>query len=506
LPVKPKERLRTQINRDRLVADCWREACTAEDHFKYKLAKLDDDNADYAKVAPAIQAMTRHCEHVLRKDGDYGENDPINPLVIEAKVRKELGDVYMESPKAVVSADCPDLPEGNHAVDSSREVSAGLDYLLELLQKTQTVKPIHKYLARLRRFLSVRRGRGGNIYHFINEFQTRKHELFNDKTYDLRIPDELLAMLLLTFADVTDADYTILMGRIDSEDELKVITEQKMETILQNVLGTREGHRDNRSFAQWDASTVASSVDWAEPWIDDSNYSMPGPQHEYPHTEYARWCEIRSSLEAESDPPLMPGENTLCADGEGAEWRWSEDLNTYTQQEWDVEEKVFKVKRDKKKRPIRRRFPRRGKTKQAAGYADAWNRVEVYFANPGGGKGKSGRGWYGPWIEDKDEFRRLMLSKGGKKGGKSKKGGKPKGMTYVGMGQYRPNKGKSKGYLAVDDALVYATFEPSDRAELMTVFAAGNRKSLSKQSSNLASDGYAIFDPGCTKAMISEHA
>jgi hypothetical protein len=79
-------------------------------------------------------------------------------------------------------------------------------------------------------------------------------------------------------------------------------------------------------------------------------------------------------------------------------------------------------------------------------------------------------------------------------------------MTYVGMGQWRPNKGKSKGFLAVDDAIVYATFEPSDRAELMTVFAAGNRKSLSKQSSNLASDGYAIFDPGCTKAMISEHA
>jgi hypothetical protein len=114
----------------------------------------------------------------------------------------------------------------------------------------------------------------------------------------------------------------------------------------------------------------------------------------------------------------------------------------------------------------------------------------------------------GPWIENREEFNRQYQAKLGKNKGGSSGFGKSKGKSYGGS-----SFGKGKGGFGgrfpqqakeATDLIYFADATPA-KAELNNNVISQSSLAGSTEKC-LVADGYAVFDPGCTKACMSEHA
>ena len=322
LPIRVKERLKQELNEERLKATFWREEVSAQDHLRYQTEVIyKREIMKYNKIKETIKQQRDYQEMVLKlkltpPGGDVTKTK-VSAHVLTLAVQHAMGDSYMEEPEKPKAADYEEVPEGKHDVCGDtygKELTAGVDYLLEAIEATQMLKPLHKYMGRLRRFLSCRKPRGHPIIPYINDFNTRHLELVNDKTVNLKIPDLLVALLLLTFADITDSDYTIIMGRIDSEGGLERMTQDKMEDILKNILGARDTSTAHRAYVAEEGNYEEENYygDW------DPSYSDQWQQpSEWESSEYDTWASVAQALMTDTDPPLCPGEPTTLEDDEG---------------------------------------------------------------------------------------------------------------------------------------------------------------------------------------------
>ena len=244
LPKGPQQRLKQELKDERMCASNWRSAVSLQEHIYWRTKHEYEPRFKLYNENKEKMALLRDHYATICK-AEAGGTGPVAEVVVEMRMKIALGEHYYEKPTVPSVSDTQEIAEGNHnvfgkgvdSVEYGIKMTSGVDYLIEMITKTQFVKPIHKYLLRLRRFLGVRRSACGNdVARFINTFYTRKHELLNDKTFDLQIPDSLLAMLMLSYADLTETEYMILMGKIDGDDALTSITETRMEELLRGIL------------------------------------------------------------------------------------------------------------------------------------------------------------------------------------------------------------------------------------------------------------------------------
>ena len=554
LPPKVKERIRAECDEERLKAKpgTWREGVKKEDNLKFLQSAYTEDCVKYQKVLPLIAASTKHWEAQMQVSSGIVPD----PILVEATVKSNLGSQYVEKPQAPALHNVQEVPEGAHDVHGSyteldgtkieygNGMSSNLDYLMELIRGTQLIKPINRYLYRLRRFLSVRRGKNGSVVDFLNEFQTRKAELYADKLYtSFHFPESLSAALMLTFADVTDSQYVVLMGRLDQED-ISSITEEKMESILRNILGLADDQKQRSYLVQAeddygdpgrdpgsDAYRNYQNSFWTahqdDEWYDAGGYwANSNDNWSVPDTVHAQWDQVHNALNANSLPPLLPGE-AHEVEVEGVLWTFDDNARTYigvADKEWDETAGCYKAKAGGKGgKRMRRRFPKRNAKRQKAGFLDAWERLQTYWTTKGGGKssgqgkgkggykkGKSGKGWFGdylPYAEFQQRMKGKKPSYGGKKG-KAMMGTGDEMLFVVNSEQvpFPPKASKSNFETS------FTTFEKNGRAKYSKT--SRNKRQIKKQlhpyskAKFLTEEdaGWCIWDIGCSKAVMSEHA
>ncbi len=559
LPPKVQNRLRNTIDRDRLAAKngTWREEVSADDHFRYLSQKFVAAQAEYQRKLPLITAAMTHHKAALESSSGALPAD----ILLERTVKNDLKEDYMVEPVAPVQGDVISVPAGVHEVHGDyknidmvsifygKVILCNVDYLVDVVTGTQMVKPINRYLYRLRRFLSCRRGRSGSIVEFLNDFQTRKAELYGDELYqDFRMPESLSSMMMLTFADVTDQQYVVLMGRMDTEDVTKM-TEDKMEGILRNILGLSDEQKRNAYFAENDGGDAQQSYDYdaaiAQEW-DEWHKAAAYNAYHYPEEHYyssgtyapssgedALWTNVYEALVADSNPPLMPGEPREITE-DNIKWTFNDAEWTYVGEDWDETTHAYKAKVGKGGRGKRRRFPRKAKAKQKSGFTEAWERMEAFWVGKGGkggpgqGKGgsykggKSGKGWFGKYVPDAD-FRRMMDAKRGKKGGfgGGKYGKARKGKAMLGSGELAfAAAGESPAITSKSNCknsnlqydTTYTCFHTAGKAKHTRLSKRNKRKDFHPhthaKAKFLGEDdaGWCIWDIGCSKAVMSEHA
>jgi hypothetical protein len=436
-------------------------------HYAHQYKLYEALRLKYDEKKATMEAMKSFFSTQLQNQLPSGA-PAVDAEVVKFHAKQKMGDEWVDEPQPPTANDVEEVPEGDHEIYGRDHVNGGLygieltcgvDYLIESLISTQMVKPIKKYLSRLHQFLGVRRGRGGNVIDYLNTSQTRKHELESDKTFDLKLPEALTAMLLLTFADVTEQEYLVIMGRLDSMGELDKISEKMMEDVLRNILGTRQNQRSDRAFMgeySSDAYWVEEDQDWYsyDTYTEDSagndNQSSAGFGNYDDDYKNSVYQAAYSAVCLDNDPPLLPGEPRIVNENDGSRWEWDDAEHSYSLCDWDDDNHVFKVRRAKKGgKKTRRRFPRKGKQGQKAALLEVKSLCEAFWTNKGGmGKGKgggsgqkSGKGWFGRYLTP-EEFGQKMAAKRGKKGGSSGGYGKSKG-----YGKRDPHRAHQTGEL-----------------------------------------------------------
>ncbi|MAD43610.1 MAG: hypothetical protein CMH98_01275, partial [Oceanospirillaceae bacterium] len=509
-----------------------RAACSVNEHIAYKTTSdYLPTLAKYNEHKVTMEKMRAHYLSLCKKETGL---ETVDIAVVEMRMKIALGEHYYCQPVAPTSANTEAVEEGDHSIHGvtfgttdkyGEPLTAGVEYLLEMITKTQFVKPIHKYLLRLRRFLGVRRSMCGNdVTKYINTFYTRKNELLKDNTFNLSIPDSLLAMLMLSYADLTETEYMILMGKIDGDDALTSITETRMEELLRSILSKQvRGEPPARAY-----QTYEYDDSWGDGWgpaghdLNDAYWTSPNSDV---------WEEACSALQQGTNPPLLPDEPTTYTDAEQIQWQWDEAQWCYLGFEKPEGEQAFKAKKNKTGRQLRRRFPRKGKKNQKAALTEyEWEvsehvnedaywtkgpkgRSKGGFGGFGKGKGKgkpksSGKGWYGAWLPY-DQFKARLQASGK---GPSSYGGKFGGKSgFKGHVPQRANEVEIS-YGATDVSLPDDTEASLQKSNHTLEYAYGGnlnmnfRNSSNKYESVKLAAGWSVLDPGCTKAIISEHA
>ena len=531
IPTKPRERLRSTISIERLEASSWREAVSADDTVIWKTRNEYTPNlVKHQAILSEIRSQRNFQVAILAKSSGVAV-DQIPGEVVEQAVRVALGDRYVEEPVMPTVENVSETPEGTHSVFGNHfertygdKKSCGVRYLIELLEATQMVKPVHRYLNRLRKFLNCRRPHKGSITAYVNEYLTLKAELLSDKTVKgFDIPDKLSALLMLSFASITDQEYTIVMAQIGGLTDLDTLTEDKVQSVLTEILGDRD---TQKSRAYWvdQLDQTPSSTSVFGTW-EDSGYEEEHYQHNLDDSqiaEWAFWSEVLECVEKDRDPPFLPDERTAFVDENDCRWQWEDESQTYIGEVYDTEAECYRAQAGKKGKRggkrMRRRFPRRGKNGRAKGMQATAEQAremcnwyeEAYF----GGKGKGGgqrQGWYGPWL-DREKFFEKLRSKGK---------GSSKGKSFS-SGKFS-SKGKGKGggkRPPVRSAFFVHQFENTSQGlgrDKSGARAArrGNRhkhRSLGgwlvpqpRREKAFIAPGYAVMDPGCTKAVTSEY-
>ena len=540
---------------ERLTAAKWRDAVSAEHNYTLLYEKYEVAQAIYddSTAAGERKEVRDYCVKLCRREMDIPRDEPDPPeTIIQVKMKSVLGADYVPAPLEPSRAGCPVVPAGNHDVYghicdqfgnskffAGQELTSNVTYLMDIIRGSQMVQPIHRYLFRLRRFLSVRRKRGENIVDYLNRFQMFRYELEHDKTINLSFPNSLITMLLFTFAEPTEHEYTILMGRIDSEPgELLDLTEEKMGTILRNLLGGRNTQSHGQAYTAegsgvgyGDGFYQEASADWVD---HDAQWASP-----IDHPDVGKWDKVYAALSRDGNPPLMPGEEETILDphdGGHTQWTFDHSENTYIASEWDEDASAFKVRKKGsgkggKNKANRRRFPRRAVKNQKQGFHQAKEAAEAFYERAAG---KSGKGWFGSYVPDA-EFRQKLAAKRGQKGF-----GKGGGKGYSGKGQgkkggWRPPQRAHEASDWDDSYMFKATALPAGYPELKTSakdseytvvdsdtvlvlpqpdgdskIASGPHTALASSDNRYKEDakfttGNAVWDPGCTKAVMSEH-
>ena len=174
IPEKVKKRVRQEGNADRLVAKEWRGAVSAQDHYTLLEVIYQAAEAVYREAGPQRVEVHAYCLKLVRKELGLTKTDEDPPeAIIQLKVKSVLGAEWKPRPIKPVKDQIMAVAEGNHSIHGrlpgedkkyvGEKLTCGVDYLLEFMRDTQMAQPIHRYLYRLRRFLSIRKGRGGDI-------------------------------------------------------------------------------------------------------------------------------------------------------------------------------------------------------------------------------------------------------------------------------------------------------------------------------------------------------
>ena len=533
VPVKPRERLRATLNDERLTASNWRSSVSSVHHALWQDVNVyTPQMAKYRDISAEIKAQRSFQKQTLAVQAGV-EVTKVDDVIVENAVRQAMGDRYVKLPAQPDAAVTDPIAEGDHDIHGAagdvhfgEKMSCGVRYLLELLEETQLVKPIHRYMTRLKRFLNCRRPHKGSITAYINEYLTLKAELLSDKSIKgFDIPDKLSAMLLLTFANITDNEYTIVMSHVDGVANLDNITEDKIQSVLTNILGDRDtqkskayyvGEADGRPYEESCSEAYFSPEDDGYSWQDTSE-------------EWSFWSDVLDHVKKDNDPPLLPNEDRQFVDEENCRWTWEGDSNTYFCDEYDQEAKCYKAKpagKGKRSKRMRRRFPKKGKSGRARGMQAVAEEAqsmcdwyeEAYFGEKG-----SGKGWFGTYLPREDFMRRLRAKGGGKGKGKGFSSGKTfgggKGKSFGKRAPMRPNSGVRSSFFCHAFTCESSSNGVGRDKSGARPARRGNRHKKQNQHQSLGgwvvpthrrqesahiADGYAVMDPGCTKAVTSE--
>ena len=139
LPAGPKQRLRQELNMDRLGATNWRTAVSMEDHIEHrKVHEYQPALTKHAANKPKLKIMKDYYTALCKKEAG---TETVKDEVVEMRMEMAMGEHYTTTPSIPNNSNTVAIPEGDHQVFGTKadgvkygeELSFGANYLIEMI-------------------------------------------------------------------------------------------------------------------------------------------------------------------------------------------------------------------------------------------------------------------------------------------------------------------------------------------------------------------------------------